>query len=345
MGTRPPTLEQWRALYDATVAFASMKPWDYINDESIIGVKDPVTGTVAYSSVMGGLGELMGLATYLGAEGLQHLHSAHADETDYDDIELGTNLRALMTTFESRRDLTKRDLDVIKKLGLTFKGPHDWPLFRSWEAGYAPWYLSQSEAVFLTHVLQQVTDVYLRARDNPSVLSLFGDDHYLIRVLSSGPDGPVWEDRLMRPEPPPQPAPATPVIVDELRLARLANTATRSDTVWEVDMFRSPTPIQEGRDERPYLPYMQVMVDSGSFTVLATECTSAGHHRQAFVDGLIKTMDRTKAIPGEIQVMRDSVLELCKPVASRLNVPVRRNARLPVLEVFVTSVMQRLGVK
>ena len=99
--------------------------------------------------------------------GLQHLHSAHADETDYDDIELGTNLRALMTTFESRRDLTKRDLDVIKKLGLTFKGPHDWPLFRSWEAGYAPWYLSQSEAVFLTHVLQQVTDVYLRARDNP----------------------------------------------------------------------------------------------------------------------------------------------------------------------------------
>lgn len=102
-----------------------MKPLEYIDDESITGVKDPITGTVAYYLVMGALGELFGLAAYLGADGLRMLRATLASEVDPDDIEFGLDMSALMATFQSLRDLGKHGLNMIKRLGLSFRDAND----------------------------------------------------------------------------------------------------------------------------------------------------------------------------------------------------------------------------
>lgn len=98
--------------------------------------------------------------------------------------------------------------------------------------------------MFLTHVLQQVSGVYLRAKDDPSVLTAVHSDRYLVRVLSHDHDEPMWEDSPMPPEPPPKPVPAAPAHLDELRLARLANTAALP---LHVSHGRQPLSSRAGR--------------------------------------------------------------------------------------------------
>ncbi|HBK61669.1 MAG TPA: hypothetical protein DDZ84_12920, partial [Firmicutes bacterium] len=68
-----PSLEVWRKLHEAADGFKAIEAWTWMSDASIFGVRDPVTGTVAYCSVIGELGELLGLVAYLGAVGLRAL--------------------------------------------------------------------------------------------------------------------------------------------------------------------------------------------------------------------------------------------------------------------------------
>lgn len=86
---------------------------------------------------------------------------------------------------------------------------------------------------------------------------------------------------------------------------------------------------------------MYLMADSRSRLGLGVEVVEGDRHRQALIDGLIKTMEKTNAVPGEIRVRRYSEEELLQPLASRLNVPVRRK-RLPALDDLLESLMSHL---
>ena len=74
--------------------------------------------------------------------------------TPYDQGHLVPCLR-LTVSFEDRKFLRKPDFQVIKELELKFRGRNSWPLFRSYQPGYLPWYLTKDEARYLTLALQQ----------------------------------------------------------------------------------------------------------------------------------------------------------------------------------------------
>ena len=51
----------------------------------------------------------------------------------------------LQASFEDRSELHDKDRQVIKDLGLKFRGRQTWPLFRSYRAGFVPWHLDADE--------------------------------------------------------------------------------------------------------------------------------------------------------------------------------------------------------
>src|SRR5262249_20651700 len=149
-------------LYQAAIAFRDIASWDWMSDSDIFGVQNPDSGEIAYCCIMGQLGQLYGIAAYLGSDGLAVYEKLRSGAIQPEDPDLGYIQRCLMASFNDRRALQKPDLQIIKQLGLKFRGQHAWPLFRSYRPGYYPWYLEAAEAQFLTHILEQAKTVARR---------------------------------------------------------------------------------------------------------------------------------------------------------------------------------------
>jgi len=199
-----PSLEEWRSLYEAAIRFKEASPWEWMTDDQIFGIEDPETGQVGYVSVTGMLGEHFSLSLYLDAEGLYGLLTLAFDPRA--SAELLLEIPLLQASFEDRNTLRARDREVIKRLGLRFRGRNEWPMFRSYRPGYEPWYLTSAEARFLRWGLEQGLEVALRLKEDPDLLPDLDDERLLVRHPVRREDGTLaWEDQVQ-----PMPEPASP---------------------------------------------------------------------------------------------------------------------------------------
>ena len=64
-----PTLDEWRELYAAAVAFRDLRPWEWMCGTDLFGVLSPETGQVGYCCIMGEMGEYLALVVYMGTRG------------------------------------------------------------------------------------------------------------------------------------------------------------------------------------------------------------------------------------------------------------------------------------
>jgi len=160
MSNLSPSIPEWKDLYNAAIEFKQIECWNWMEDSDLFGVQNPEDGEIGYCCVLGALGEVFGLAVYLGAEGLNEYLKVQSGEIAPKDFD-AVHQRCLLASFEDRRLLQRPDLEVIKKLGLKFRGSKSWSLFRSYQPGYYPWYLNKKEAIFLTIALQQAKEVFI----------------------------------------------------------------------------------------------------------------------------------------------------------------------------------------
>ena len=54
-----PTLEEWKALYEAAIEFRKIEPWNWVTETEIFGVQNPQTGEIGDCCIMGELGEVL----------------------------------------------------------------------------------------------------------------------------------------------------------------------------------------------------------------------------------------------------------------------------------------------
>lgn len=213
---------------------------------------DPRSREVGYCCVLGALGEIFALCVYLGAEGLAGYGKMQARGMGRELEDLPFTQKCLMASFEDRERLHKEDRDIIKKLGLKFRGRDSWPLFRSHMPGYFPWCMTKDEALFLTAALQQATDVVKRFKENGDLLTPPEDDLVFTRIPSTEGKGRTWRDDWVRPDAFEREEPELPPVETE-RLDRILRSSSGSQTAWEVDFFLFPRSRQGGR--ATVLPY------------------------------------------------------------------------------------------
>ena len=322
-----PSLQEWNTLYRAVLDFWQIKPWHWVDDTDLFGVKNPEDGEIGYCCVVGALGEFLGLVVYLGAEGLESYLKIQASETPEEDL-LST-AKCLVASFEDRKFLQKADHEVIKRLGLKFRGAKSWPLFRSYEPGCYPWYLNQPQVRFLTHALQQAADVSLRIKINGDLLTNSGKVQYLVRIPEgSGPDF-HWKDEWLSPVPLERAKDEAPV-PDEIRLQRIKKRGFRQTGIWEVDFSQFPAPIQEGG--RPFFPLCLLIVDHDSGFVFESHLESKDRHGPEFHNHMLKVIEENALLPQEIWVKREEVFQLFEVLVSRLGLKMKQVKKLNQLE-------------
>jgi len=338
MSSSSPSLQEWRDLYEAALEFKKLASWKWMHDSDIFGVQNPVNGEIGYCCIMGNLGEVFGSVVYLGTEGLAGYLKIQSGKISPDDIDVLHLQKCLSATFKDREFLQKQDLQTIRKLGLKFRGPNSWPLFRSYRPGYHPWYLTNDEVRYLTLALQQATEVCLRFKKDRDMLTPFKENHLLIRVPERKGKGLNWADEWLKPAP----LEKVKIVlkpIDEIRLMRIKKKAFRQQGIWETDFFYSPTAVRE-KGERPYYPYVFLWVDQYSAYILNLYLATFSEYRSEFQEKFLSLIEKIKLLPEETWVKKKEVFKLVEPITSGLGIELRLVKRLEMLEEAQASMFE-----
>ena len=337
-----PGIREWRGLYESAIRVKEISPWEWMTEADVFGVRSPESGELGFVSVMGLLGEHYAVSLYLGSEGI-HGFLDLQEMGPFADPEALIQIPQIQASFENREELEKRDREVIKVLGLKFRGRNAWPMFRSYRPSLFPWFLEAGEVRFLSCALEQLVDVAPRFGEDPSLLEPSGGDSYLLRVPRQEGGRRLWEDTSTGV--PPLDAPPIEVEMEASKIEALGRLP-RGEGRLEVDFFMFPVPVQDEGD-RPYFPHMLLVVDAGSGLVLGSDLLTPHPSLEAMWGRVPETLaEQLLAVglaPERISVDSDLLFDLLEPLASEAGFDLRLSPSLPGLESTRENLLRTIG--
>jgi hypothetical protein len=329
MANFPPSTQEWMDLYNAALKFKQIECWNWMEDSDLFGVRNPQNGEIGYCCVLGALGEVFGLTVYLGPEGLDGYFKMQSGEISSDDLDAIHLQKCLMASYDDRKFLQKKDLQVIRSLDLKFRGSKAWPLFRNYEPGHQPWYLNKEETLFLTIALQQAREVSLRFKANKGLFTPPLKDHCLVRVSEQGSTSLQWRDTWLEFPHLEKVEVAVPPI-DEIRVKRIKKMALVRPNIWECDFFYAPLTVHEG--DKPFFPYALLWVDHRSGVILKNHLSDPSGYRSEFQNQFLNLIEDVKFLPEEVRVKREEAFKLLEPMTSKLEVKLILTKKVRALE-------------
>jgi hypothetical protein len=328
-----PNVAEWPQLYEVATAFRDLAPWGWMEDWEYFGVEDPESGDVGYCYVTGALGEHFSLVVNLGEEGLHRSWEMRgaADLPEPDRTAAFFQQLALTASFEGRDLLTTRDRQVIKELGLKFRGRQAWPFFRSYRPNHPPWYLSAWEARFLATALREALSMVERVREDHSLLpDPRKQGQFLVRGVDAAGGTPGWKDEIRVPQPfSTRLRVAAP---DRARVERLAADLPRTNGVVEFDCSILHDGVWGDEEDRPYFPALILAADAGSGMILRMEMVHPDAATEAIAEQFLNLLDTSRKLPARVVVQNDETSAVLSPVARRLGIRITRARRLPAID-------------
>jgi hypothetical protein len=338
---KSPTLEEWKRLYDLMAQVKDLAPWEWMEEGDIFGVQMPGATEAGFVSVMGMLREHFAVAVYQGAKGLAGFWNMHTQGPKLTP-EFVLQVPQLQASFEDREMITKEDREVMKKLGLKYRGANAWPQFRSYRPGCFPWYIEKNEAEMLICALEQLLDVAPRFREDPSILTPTDTEHeYLVRVNKNG----KWEDSLQRITF--RQEMTLDLLMDEEALEHLRKMKPGKLTL-EVDLHMMEEPVQEKAQERPYFPFMLMLADHDSGMILGFDLLTPLPSMESMwseVPAIVVEKLAEGLPPKEIQVKDDMLYFVLQPVAQELGCAIRKQSRLKMIDRAKRELRNFMGLR
>lgn len=325
-------ITQWRALYRLAEALRALAPWTWMMEDQHFAVRHPQSGELGIVSVMGNLGEHLSVAIYLGAAGLRGYHLLANAKSKDDSFEAFMTQRALQISFEDRAQLEPEDLRLIKDLGLKYRGPQAWPLFRSQHPGYLPWYLEPAEATFLELALAQILLVTPRLQAEPTALESPGK--MLCRAQRDG----GWVDEWIPLPAPAALAPAVAAPLDPKLAAALASSTKPRQGAWQIECSLTSAFVAE-KGQRPYPSQVLLVVDEASGFILGIHMMKPAETALKVADQLAQVMLSAPMTPKQLQVRRADVLAWISPVAKAAGIPVVLRPKLDAAREALRAVL------
>ena len=324
----PPSLEQWKRLYELMGKIRELAPWEYMYEHNIFGVQFPEKGNLGFVSVMGNLGEHFAVAVYMGKKGFEgFLNMQRMGYRLAPDIVL--QVPQLQASFEDREMITPEDRKIIKQLGLKFRGEKAWPQFRSYRPGCFPWYLEKEEAQLLIHGLEQLMDVSPRFKKDPGTLQPpEPDGKYLVRIYENG----KWVDRPQKIRFPADPPLRLSMNMDALNYLK---SMSKQNSIVEVDIQMLEEAVRDKKFDRPYFPFMLLIAEKQSHMILGVDLLSplpSLEEMWEIVPEKVTEILANYLLPKEIQTKDPLIALLLSALEKEVGFKVKLVSRLPTVE-------------
>ena len=348
-----PTPEEWRRLFAAAKAFKDAAPWEWMQEEDVFGVRDPESGELGFCSITGELGEHLALIVYQGERGLGSYCVARAAmQTATDDLQdqeagyLLLETAQLQASFEDRNTLSSLDRQVIKDLGLRFRGHHAWPWFRAFTPGRVPWFITAPQARFLTVMLEQAL-IMTQAIQEPDALPLDWIEvlplpEELDLQVRTQEDG-VW---LLRRETVKPRYLQVQLESDAEAAADWRRKLPLQNVRMQVHLALMPSGIEEG-DLPPYLTYSLLAVEEENGIIMGHALLLARPNLPEMLAEiparLLEIFQQLEFRPREVQVASSRLYDLLALHLGQLGIMLTFHTELPALEDALAALNQMMG--
>lgn len=254
-------LDQWKKLYKLTMELKELQPWGYLWDMDLITILLPDLKEPVYCSILGRNGECYGIGIYKGHQVCELMKLVNCK-----DVPVEQKIRyqnCLMCYFGERKELTKKELNIIKKLGLKFEGSNQWICFQSFQPGYWPNTLAAEEVSFLIKVYEQLLPT-LCEYSKGAIKVNFDHQETLVRSYDKGQEKWVCHcGPLQIPE-----EEHTHLVLEDELLVRRLKKRSMTDQILEMDLVCLGVRIDNKEFKRPIMPILFLMLEKKSGMVI-----------------------------------------------------------------------------
>ncbi len=332
----------WKKLYALAMEIKSLKPWGWMDENEIFGVHDPYSKITGYISVMGGAGEHFAITAYRGPNAMIDMNNLMEGPMP-PPPEHFLEIPQLMLSFENREHLEQGDRDLIKALGLGFRGKNQWPLFRSYKPGFVPWVLDANEQKSMITYLREAIGVLKRVKKDRETLYLGNDaleEKFLVRAPIDD-KGVSWKDNFEEIQ-----MEAPPKLESAFGDKMFVEYGKRPSgiLIYEMDFYMMPSPVKE-KGSPPYYPYLLLLVEKSSEMVIGFELLTP---LKGFVKmleempvALLSMLAGQPAKPKEIHVQSERLNVLLSNIVDIWGIKLVLKPKLKVLNI-VKKMMEQI---
>jgi hypothetical protein len=340
----PPTLppDLWRQLYETAARFQCLAPWRWMDDVHLFGINNE--HGVRMVSVLGGMGEVFGLASHRGSTGIHSLFRLLNGEVEPDDPEMAFQQDAVLLDFTAAGNLRPVDRALQRQIHFqpVAAKPKLFPQFYSHKPGYVPWHINEAEGRALLDDLDKALLYAELVRTDPERFSTI--TRQKLPFLPARTAAPLTTEQVEWQNVSATPPPLDPSL--EFLAAgagALLQLSQRAGDVWELESFYSDMAI--GESPRPYWAKIGLLVHAGNGLVLEYQM---GNPRQTLAEtaghALIGCVKKMSVRPKTINVRSVNLKQALQPLAAALKIPLEQVARLPELEVARRSLENFSGL-
>lgn len=257
------SLEQWKSLYQAADAVIKLAPWEDFWNTDLIAIQENEEKEPLFMSVSGRGLHSRGVTMYEGNDGLEDFDLAESTRGEALASFALREQRCLSFKLCDREDVPQEQRDIIKELGLTFRGRGKWPCFLSWRKAYAPWTPDAAEIELLANALSRMEEAVNDVR-NGLVKVRFERGEFLWRIW----DREAGERRTVS-APIPSGRRKYPLArlrsVDQIEAVK---ARPRSISELCMDLFYMNAEVVEEGYDRPFFPRAFLVMEKRTRTVL-----------------------------------------------------------------------------
>ena len=329
------SLKQWESLYEVAIQLKAIKPWERLWDMDLITIFLPKYEEPFFCSVMGKAGECAAIGTYAGFDAIHGFYCL-ADNNKIPVTQMIRYQNCLMCYFGDRNELTSKELQVIKDLGLKFRGKNEWIYFRSFETGYAPYILDEPQVVQLTLVLQELYMALCALLEGKIIVNFEAGD---ILYRKYDEKSKYWLT-YKGPNVIPPRAHKIPVINDELLIAKLNKLKTIENEI-ELDTLYLNSVINDKEFGRPYFANLLLLADHKSSLIIDQNMLSPQDDVIQNILGMLINYLMQRGKPKTIYVRDEYVHDYIKDLCERIGIIVKEKGKLKAIDNFEREFMRR----
>jgi len=333
----PVTQEQWELLYEVAKNIKAMAPWNFLHESEHINILLPGRDEPITIVVMGSGEMTFGIGIFPGYDALRRLEKMMELELEEDGISAAFEQHCINLYFGNRDELETEDKNVIKKLGLKFRGKNEWPYFRSMKPGFMPWHINYDEAELAIAALQNFAMAFLSYAkkevevdfDNGETLLRFYDSEteYWCNVAIKMPIAPTVLPKL--------------IISDEILTAKLKKKKkNRTKLGFALTYF--PMPIQDNEKFRPKLSRIALLLDLKSGAIIDQALDTEFDSIENAVVNLITDYVENNGRPASIAFSGEEARIHIEDFATKIGVKLEENEKLADVGNLLISVMESM---
>ncbi|TSA33945.1 MAG: hypothetical protein D4R64_13070 [Porphyromonadaceae bacterium] len=332
----------WKTLHNLGQELFSLKPWVYLDEIDIFGVKSPETDKEYFISIMGSNHKVYALSAYEGAAAIGRFWDIQNSNGTLPPETILT-IPHFMISLIDRQMVPDDQAKLIKQLGLLYRGKNGWLTFHRVDPGMFPATPDSTKLNDLRFILEQSIDVIRRAIVDQSLIYPEDDaeEDYLFRVAAINGESLEWSDlhRVVT-------FPNLSIRLDlDPSLFTSLNSIAIAGNFLQVDLILLANPIRE-KGIPPYFPFALVLVDGKTGFVYGVELIRPLPDYDALLSSipevLLQKLIDVRFHPSSIKYRHPDLKIIMEFIGQQANIRIEFSPKLPALDKAMRSLMAKL---